>query len=249
MNQQLITLSILLLSVFTTLSGQTRVLKLGVSDLFFNTLNVEHEYAINSKSSILLEGGIQLSRNIPGLIINKVTAAGEEKERNIRINAATYRNFSIAGSYRHYTGKQALKGFYVGPYLRYSNYKTTIDGLYDNNDFNRQDIQALIEGEVKIFSIGAEIGYQWVLNNKMTIAWNILGVGASFNNVNLNFTSNDEGVFESWQQDVQNFLDDLPQGVGNNFDLTADNVSKTIAAKANFPFISLRGSISFGYAF
>lgn len=244
------TMTILLSLVFMmpmTVTAQDQIVKLGLSDLLFSTINLEYERALTSKTTFLVETGFQLNTNIPDLVIETSVEPGNEE--NITATTAQYNSFNLAASYRIYTKGEPFRGFYFGPYLRYSNYDLDIQGRYDNNAINKTNIPASIVGDLSVFSIGGEIGYQWLINDKVAIGWNIIGLGASFNNIDVGFTADDEDVFQEWERDVQEFLDDLPSDAGDNFSLTSDNATRTIDASANFPFISFRASLSIGYAF
>lgn len=247
MKQKLLFSLLICFGLTGSIIAQENIVKLGISDLLFTSLNLEYERVLNDNSSVLFEVGTQFPRTVPDVIVTTSTEPGTES--NVTATSAEYKSFSVAGSYRIFTKKEGAKGFYFGPYLRYSKYDLDIEGRYDNAAINAENIPATIIGDLGVFSVGGEIGMQWLINDKIAINWNIIGLGASFNSVGIAFSSEDNDVFEEWERDVQEFLDELPADFGGNFSLTSDNATKSIKADASFPFISFRASVSIGYAF
>ena len=229
--------------------AQDNIVKLGVGGLWYGGINLEYERVLTEKTSILGEIGFTVPRNFGEERINGwVDFFGiQDAESSINITSIKLNTFYFAAEYRYYLGSEVAKGFYAAPYLKLSNYSASAEGNYDNN--NLIDIASDIEIQYFTASVGASIGHQWIINDQITVNWNILGLGLGINTVSANFTSTDQNnVFAEWEKDVKEFLDGLPF-VGDKFETTSDNATKKIDGSATLISPTFRFGLSIGYMF
>lgn len=227
--------------------AQDNIVKLGLGSILNRTVNLEYERVLTEKTSFLAEVGIGLPADIGETVFNASGINDGTNVNAIDVTSGKYNSFYFVGEYRFYTKGEGAKGFYVAPYLKFSNYSIDFEGTYTNTDRGFTDIPSEINTGMFVAALGASIGYQWLVNDKVAINWNIVGLGGSINRINAGFTSSDEGVFEAWEQDVRDFLSGVPSG--SSIDITSDNASKTIEGSGSFPFVNLRVGLSVGYKF
>ncbi|MFT6147681.1 MAG: hypothetical protein ACJAUH_000358 [Saprospiraceae bacterium] len=240
-------LSLIIAIVFITMSvqAQNNVVKLGLSNIFTGGINLEYEYVLSERSSVLGELGIQIPLAVPQSIFDRVESIGANN--NLEFREGTYGGVYVAGEYRFYTSGNAPQGFYVAPYVKLGNRSFQLTGSY-TNDNTGNSVDASAELNVFTINLGGQIGYQFVVQDKFTISWNIIGLGLGLNRPKGTFRANDNGVFNDFAADTQAFIDDIP--ILNNIDLVPDEISKEISAGGGFiPFVGTRASLSIGYIF
>lgn len=231
------------LAIAASVQAQNGIVKLGLSNVFVKTINLEYEHLLNEQNSILAEIAIQIPRDVPQSYFDRIEAFGTDNK--VTFNSGTYNNFYVAAEYRFYTGGNGPKGLYIAPYAKLGNQTFDISGNYQHS--TNSAITAAAEVGLLSLSVGGQVGYQWLIQDRFTINWNIVGIGASFNRVKASFTANDNGVFDDFASEAQVFIDNIP-GV-KNIDLVPDNVNKTIKGAGAFPFGAARVSLSVGYMF
>jgi len=87
--------------------------------------------------------------------------SGIDTER-IKTNDITYSGFKLIPEIRYYLKESAngamLNGFYFGAYLKYSDFKSDLQGTY----IDSQDVSHLFKykGDITVTSIGLMVGYK-----------------------------------------------------------------------------------------
>jgi|AntRauTorckE5430_2_1112549.scaffolds.fasta_scaffold02695_3 hypothetical protein len=239
-------LSLLLFAVLATaftVQAQQNIAKIGVGSIFNRTLNLEYERILTNKTTIFGEIGYQFPVDIPSAAVDFTEDAGSTNA--LTVTDGKYNNFYVALEYRIYTGGEAAKGFFVAPYLKISNYSVDVNGTYNNDNNGFVDVPAEVNLGYFATSIGGQLGYQWIIKDKVTINWSFVGLGVGFNRVSAGFTAQDNDVFEAWEQDVNDFLADFP----GSYQLESDNAARTIDAAATVVLPAARASLSIGYMF
>jgi hypothetical protein len=93
-------------------------------------------------------------------------------------------NFSF--DYRFYLPKEnkhsAPHGVYIGPYVSYNHFDRVNDWLFQANTPSQKTITTTTE--LSIFTVGAEMGYQFVLWKRMTLDMLLIGPGVSTYSLN-----------------------------------------------------------------
>lgn len=241
-----ITLFVFAIVLAFAANAQQNIAKIGVGSALNRTINLEYERVLTDKTSILAEIGISVPIDVSDAIFN-VTGVDGSTAEGITSDEGTYSSFYFVGEYRYYTSSEGARGFYVAPYLKLSNYSIDLSGKYNNTNSGFNNIPAEINTNMFVAAIGAGIGYQWLINDKFAINWNIIGLGASLNTVRAEFTAEDNDVFQAWEEDVREFLDEIPGG--SNINVSSNDATRSIKGVGSFIFPNLRAGLSLGYAF
>ncbi|MCI5056628.1 MAG: DUF3575 domain-containing protein, partial [Flavobacteriales bacterium] len=224
------------------LQAQDHNVKLGLGGLAFKKINLSYERGISKSTTAQLHFGYLLPREIPSVVVESEDLQGVNLEN--RLNG-----ISIAGEYRFYTGKEAMKGFYIGPYIKYTNYTMKFGATYTDTDFTGMtfDVPAQASLGFNTVAFGAQLGVQWMINDRISIDWHFLGFGGARNSLNGDVISLvPETDMRDFQEDVESDLSDIPV-IGNN--VKVDATSNQLTVKAPFWGADLRSGISIGIAF
>jgi len=95
--------------------------------------------------------------------------------------------FNISGDYRFYLKRENKylppRGIYIGPYFSYNKFhKESSWSYYDSSGHSKTTNTTL---EMNIFSIGGEIGYQFILFKRFAVDFVVFGPGVGQYNVDL----------------------------------------------------------------
>jgi hypothetical protein len=232
----------LLLCLFTFANAQSN-LKIGLSNLAIAQANFEYENVFNDQFSAMGEITFNVPLSIPRSFFERIESAGTNN--NIRFDDGTLSGFSFGGEFRYYVKGEAPEGFYVSPYLRFNNNKFKISGTYDNS--NNINVDAAAEVGLFTASIGGGIGYQWLLADKVTLNWNIVGIGIGRSRISGSFTATDNGTFSDYIADVENYIDLIP--LLPNINVLSDNLSRTVTLADSFWVPTVRANLSVGFMF
>ncbi|MDZ7604977.1 MAG: DUF3575 domain-containing protein [Cyclobacteriaceae bacterium] len=109
--------------------------------------------------------------------------------------------FKVGGEYRFYLAKEnkfkAPRGVYVGPYVSFHDYNNRRDISVDV-DGNPEDVT--LSTDFQILNIGFELGYQFVINNRWSLDFVV--VGPSVSNYRAKIKLDGEYTFD--KEDIQN---------------------------------------------
>lgn len=238
-------LSLIIVIVLTAMCVQAQNSQIVKARTAIINLGLEYEYTLSKRTSVLGEVGFQLPIDVPQSVFDRIENLGTQN--NLKFGSGNLRGAYLAGEYRFYLKGNAPQGFYVAPYAKLGNRKFKLDGSYSNNNLNIDSVSAAAELKLFTASLGGQIGYQFIIRDKFTINWNIIGFGLNLNRIKGSFTANDNGVFDDFAADAQRFIETIP-GL-KNVDLVPDNISKTISAGGGFPFWGVRTGLSIGYMF
>lgn len=215
-----------------TAIAQENVVRLGLGGLAVSNLNFDVERAVTDNQAVSLNLGILTPRSKLPFGIDDGTDLDLERIGGI----------SIAPEYRFYTGTQeALRGFYVAPYLKYSRYGVNAVGDYDGTDGD-------VAAKLSTIGGGIQLGAQWLINDRVSIDWSFFGIGVNRHTLNLRLESDDREVdFQSLEDDFDATLAELPDFISKK--IQTESGDDFISTKAPFLFPALRSSLSIGYAF
>jgi len=218
-------------------TGDNRIHELGISatDLINGAFQFEYERMIGEHISLGLgigykgsEGLIKLS----GLDTDKITTGD-----------ITYSGFKFIPAVKYYlkkTTQYSMDGFYIGSYLKYSNYKSDLDGTYIDDIGDTFDIE--FDAKFSVVSLGVMVGYKLPINDRFSVNFLIAGPGAGFHNYEL-----------TQKKDLpDDFFDDLNAALDQYsiFDLmNGDFKFSPSDGKTNFVIPSFRYGITVGYSF
>lgn len=187
---------------------QKNLIKLNAGALLLKTFSVQYERMLSRKTSLSLgfratpKSGLPFKSTIESIIDD------DETWNNVR-NLKTG-SFAITPEFRYYFGKNELSGFYLAPFLRYSNYSAEMPFEYDITDPTTNIVVASdvmpLTGTMNTYTAGIMIGSQWRLSKRFYLDWWILGpnFGASKGRID---GSKSLSSFE--QQDLREQLADL----------------------------------------
>lgn len=90
--------------------------------------------------------------------------------------------FKISADYRFYLSKEnkynAPHGVYIGPFVSYNQFKR--DNQWSYNDINSQGKLINTTLNMDIFTVGAELGYQFILGKHIALDLVMIGPGLGF---------------------------------------------------------------------
>jgi hypothetical protein len=100
--------------------------------------------------------------------------------------------FNVSVDYRFYLGKENKyappRGIYLGPYMSYNKFYRESVWSYASSGVPDKTVNT--EMDLKIFSFGAELGYQFVLWKRMAIDFLLIGPGIGYYNIDLAVSGN-----------------------------------------------------------
>lgn len=125
-------------------------------------------------------------------------ALPKPSDERVAINDYTLRNdlksngFNFSVDYRFYLGKENRyappRGVYLGPYLSYNQFHRESSWSYSSTGVPDKIVNT--DMDMKIFSVGAELGYQFVLWKRMAIDLALIGPGVGSYNIELGVSGN-----------------------------------------------------------
>ena len=125
-------------------------------------------------------------------------ALPESSKEHILINDFTLRNntrsngFNVSVDYRFYLAKEnkhsVPRGIYLGPYVSYNKFFRESVWNYTSAGVPDKTINTTLD--MKIFSLGGELGYQFVLWNRIAIDILLIGPGIANYTLDLTASSN-----------------------------------------------------------
>ena len=201
--------------------GKKNTIKLNLtSPVIFGSkaLILGYERVIGKKQSFCISVGAMSLREF---------LRGQEND-SIRLNGNSKpKGFNISGEYRFYLSKEnkfeAPRGVYVGPYYAY-NYM----GRTNTWDLNTSTFKGQVSTDLslKVHTIGAELGYQFVIWKKLAIDLVLAGPGVGFYSVNAKINSNfDQQTQELFFEKLNDYLGEkIP---GYDLVINADEMKKT----------------------
>ena len=159
--------------------------------------------------------------------------------------------FAVTAEYRFYKGKkQAPNGFYVGPFLRYSNFKWNIT---DNNlsDGFTENIPALGEFRMNNIGAGVQCGVQWTISNLISVDWSIIGLGAYRGKIKATVRSDRDVDWESaaklYTVDFDDTDNEFLLNIGEKIKFEKDGDSMVSDLKVVLP--TIRSTLTIGVRF
>jgi hypothetical protein len=229
----------LLIVLFMLISAvgfaQENVVKLGISGVGYGDFALSYERLITPKSAINLTVGY-LNPNVSIIGFSNSFPFSEGLEI-VGLNSG----FHTSVDYKFYVGKkQAPRGIYIAPYLRYFNYNMGLNDTIDKVVFNV---------DTKISSIGAgfELGYHWVVYDRISIDWYFIGIGAEYMMPKLVYTTDDPDFdYQSIQQNVRDVFKGWSYFQKR---LKTTHSKDNMTAKLSTFFPGVKTGLSIGFAF
>lgn len=176
----------------TALSLRRNTFKIDLTGnlLYRNALNLSYERVVKRNQSFVVTAGYQ---EFP-----KMASFGENVEGKKEDNRNGYK---FGGEYRFYLQKEnkfaAPRGVYIGPYVTALGFKSDRKIVYSGTDVPEE---ANLNSKLNIVSVGAQLGYQFVFNDRWSI--DLVLIGPSYSRYN--FKTQLNGDFEFDPDNVEN---------------------------------------------
>jgi len=227
---------LLLLLTSTFAFAQKNSVKTGVTDALFGHFNLSYERAVTEKGALTIKFGYWNPTSSPFVTDESFTP----EAYNFRKADGGY-NVSI--EYRFYlSSKSALNGFYVAPYLRYFGQSGIFEDEIEARLFD-------VNVNLNTFGLGAQIGYQWLINEAFTIDFYFFGAGIDLFDTKIKYTlQQPEPNFNygTITDDVNEVFEDI-----NYLESKLEHEVNPDNHLSNLPFLfpGFRAGLSLGYSF
>jgi hypothetical protein len=220
----------------TDLKQQKNQIDLDITDLPTAFFSFSYERVIGKHISVGLGVGF---KSEDGLI----QFSGIATDR-IQTNDIKYSGYKLIPEFRYYMNESVngamLSGFYVGAYLKYSDFNSDLVGTYVDSEAVSHLFE--YEAEITVTSIGLMVGYKLPLSKHFSIDFLIAGPGSGGYNFELN---NSIPPPDEFYDDLNNALDEYSVLDLINADFGFNNNK----LRSKFSAISFRYGISVGYSF
>lgn len=158
--------------------------------IYSNSFSLSYERLFKQNQSLVLTAGIQ---EFPEIIKFGENVEGKREEARS--------GHKFGAEYRFYLQKEnkfsAPRGVYIGPYVTALGFKSDRKIVYSGTDVPEE---ADLKSRLNILSVGAQLGYQFVFNDRWTL--DLVLIGPSYSRYN--FQTQLKGDFEFDAEDVQN---------------------------------------------
>lgn len=196
------------------------------------------EYQFQHKNSVTLMVGIPFRKS--GTI--------EYDNEDSKVHGKT---FSVMGGFRHYLGKKSMSGLYIEPYLKYVHFEG--DGLL-RGTIDTRDALFDTEASYKGFGLGAQLGVQFLIANRVVIDFYFLGPEANTSKISAMATDIADNLpwdpidAQQAEDDIRDFVKDIPI-IGNDISVDVNQAQKSVFITYSGFFPSIRFGASVGIRF
>lgn len=162
---------------------------------------------------------------------------------SIQTGDLTYSGLKIIPEVRYYFNKTQLNsmdGFYVGAYIKHSNFKSDLDGTYTNDLNENFDVE--FDAKFNVTSIGFMVGYKYAISKRFKLDFLIAGPGVGFHGYELTqIQALPDEFYDDLNEALSNYS--ILDVVGSDFQFRASNADTT------FSTLAFRYGIALGYSF
>lgn len=206
--------------------------------LYNSAFLFQYERVINPHRSI----SVQLGHiTLPELLKNF--------ENVQKISNAEQYGYNVTVDYRFYLAKEnkynAPHGVYIAPYASLHHFKNVKDFEIQSNETDEYGIVTL-NSKLNILSAGVAMGYQFVVWDRMTL--DFLVIGPSFSNYNVQLTLDGDLTQVELDEKLQLIIDHIADQVPFIDDLLEDKVAN-FSGNTNFSTMGFRYSVGIGFRF
>jgi len=216
------------------------VVKLNVTALAFRNISLQYERQIGKRTSIAAQ-----VRTIPyGKLPFQSTFENIEDNGDVPFDQFKFGSFGVTPELRFYLGKKgALHGFYIGPFINYSNYKMDLPISYTSGTTEKTGV---FNGKLNTITGGIQFGSQFSLGKKIVLDWWIFGPNYGTADGTLNFAA---ALTQLEQDDLRRELEDVkneaPFETIKSYNV--DNNGASVEVKG--PWGGMRGGFLLGFRF
>ena len=217
------------------------VIKLNLFALGAKSISLQYERVLTPKMSVCLGLNYITSRGLPKTLTNNDPSG--------ILASLKISGLAITPEFRWYPfnkDKDAPKGFYIAPYFRYTGFgmKANVTYIDTMSGGSGKTYTYPLTVKFKGYGVGLMFGKQWLINDKVSIDWWILGghYGSSSVSVGLNadFSNIDKDGLKKQLDDIK-----LPGGTVTTI---VTNTEATVKV-SGLPFGGIRSGLTIGYAF
>lgn len=206
--------------------------------LIVGNISLHGEYKIRNKTSLTAKLGI------PAAINYGPSYDGDDADLKME-------TFSFLAGYRMYLSRQALKGFYFEPFVKYLNNKITGTA---KGEIDGDPVTMVLTNTYSGTGIGAQLGVQFLIARRVTI--DIYFFGPEFNIADNHFKAVETSSTLPWnstdaqeaEQDIRDFIDKFPF-IRNKVNFNVNSAERTVTADFSGTVPGFRMGMSFGIAF
>lgn len=238
----------LLLPAFMLLFNLSRAQEMNLikteifSDLAGN-FGLQYERIIDERLSASLSVNMMPKKGLPfsGIISNSISTNDEVE---VDINDFKYSSFSVTPDFRYYFGEGYGQGFYMGPYLKYTQFNVHDFVVGYKNDYSEiNDIT--LSGRFSTISGGVMCGAQWLLGDYICLDWWIAGFHGGRAKASITGDPSID-LTETEQSDLKEEFEkiDVPM-FHPELEVSADKVTLSHTG----PWFWMRGGLSIGIRF
>ena len=214
------------------------LLKINLLSLPLKNYSLGFEHQLGRKISANLGYRFMPNGTLP--FLSNIKTYLDDPEMSKQLDNLTISNTAISPEIRFYLGKQAMRGFYLAPFSRISNYKLAIPIEYEDNNV-KESIP--MSGELKTFTAGLQIGAQWKLGGRVYLDWWILG--PQYGNAKGSLTGK-KALTADEQAEIREELEGLDIPL---VETTTTVNSSGARLDIKGPWASIRAGLNFGFRF
>lgn len=186
------------------------LVKWNVPAVALKNYSFQYERAVGKKITVAM--GIRYSPKSKPPMAPTIEDLVDNEETWEMIKDFKTGNFALTPEVRFYMGKKGVfKGFYVAPYVRYSNYSVDVP-LNFTVEYAGQTRTAIIplNGDITALTGGLLFGAQWKLSKLMYLDWWILGLGYGSSSGNISGKRSLNPIEQQVLREKLSGLEDLP---------------------------------------
>lgn len=221
-------------------------IKINLTALGANNIAIQYERALADHFSFAVQGRYTLEIKPQDFISSNFESTGTLAD-SVSASFPMLGGFAITPEFRYYP-KNVMKGFYLGPYLRYR--QNTVNMPFSYYDDNNIQVNQELNGKVNTVIFGLMFGVHAALGKRVSMDIFIAGLQYGASVGNLDYSSSTTVFSATDQQEIINGIEDFKNNalVDLNFDYTVTDKSVGLETRFAAPGIRLFG-INLGYRF
>ncbi len=229
----------ILVSVLTCsiVKAQDNVVKIDPFNNLLGNYSLSYERVVNEKQAFNINISFMPEKDLFGFGSDAFNMSSDPDLTDL------ISGFSVSPEYRFYFGKDNRKsprGFYMAPYARVSDYKLTLNDTYEDHN-------TLVDASLFTTGLGLQLGAHWIFGDRFSLDWQFFGLGVDMHNLQLDYSSDEEGVdYSGYADSVHENNKDIPF-FGSK--LETESGEDYVKASGKIVFPGVRGRLTFGIAF
>lgn len=214
------------------------IIKINLLSLPLKNYSLGFEHKLGNKVSANLGYRFMPEGKLP--FLSTIKNSLDDPDASEQLDKLSMSNTAISPEIRFYLGKKSMRGFYLAPFSRISNYKLSVPVEFQTNNVMES---IPMEGELKTLTAGLQIGAQWKLGGRVYLDWWILG--PQYGNAKGSL-SGKKALTQDEQTELRKELEGLEIPLVENT-ITVDSNG----ARMNFkgPWAGVRAGLNLGFRF